>query len=126
MNDIAEILAVNLRRLRKLAGWDQSELAERAKISFGALQRYEQKRRWPEKIYLDALIKALNCGPSDLFMDPETTPTDALMAEIDDLMAVLAAYRTATRSAREDCLGILQDHGHTSHTDSGAKPKVDK
>jgi transcriptional regulator with XRE-family HTH domain len=71
MKDIADIFSSNLKRLRGAKDLTQDALAERAKISLSTVQGYESGRRWPEKVFLDAIIKALECHPSELFLDPE-------------------------------------------------------
>lgn len=72
MPDIRDVLAYNLKKYRYLNGdMSQTDLAEKSKVSLGTIQSYEGKRRWPEKIYLEALAKALSIEEHELFIcDP--------------------------------------------------------
>jgi transcriptional regulator with XRE-family HTH domain len=68
MVDIAEVLAVNMRRLRSEKGLTQQQLADKSKLSMGTIQGYEGKRRWPEKLYLEAIAKALSVPETEFFV----------------------------------------------------------
>lgn len=59
----------NLKRIRKLAGLSQSELAEQCAIPLRTLQQYEQRQKDINKAraeYLIAMSRILNCLPEDL------------------------------------------------------------
>jgi len=52
-------VALNLKRLRKAAGMTQEQLARRAKLSHGYVQRLEMGRHDPPVSTLRALARAL-------------------------------------------------------------------
>lgn len=121
MDDIATILAKNLRKLRDKAGLTQSDLAEKANVSMGTVQAYEGKRRWPELPYLEALAKALGVPAFELFSVPsQLSPTmDYLLKALKELETenqklkrglpydFLQAWHSASEVARKMALGVL-------------------
>jgi transcriptional regulator with XRE-family HTH domain len=59
----------NLKRLRKLAGYSQKQLAEESGVPLRQIQLLEQRRRNINKTHLDTVIKlskALCCKAEDL------------------------------------------------------------
>jgi DNA-binding transcriptional regulator YiaG len=59
----------NLKRIRKLAGMTQNELAEQSGVPLRTVQQYEQRQKDINKAqaeYLILLSKALHCSPEEL------------------------------------------------------------
>lgn len=59
----------NLKRLRKMVGMTQSELAEQSKVPLRTIQQYEQRQKDINKAqaqYLIMLSRALSCLPEDI------------------------------------------------------------
>lgn len=68
------VLAANIRRLRKSKKLSQNALAERAEISFRGLQEIEYENAWPEWETVMALAEALDVSDAELFQDPDIRP----------------------------------------------------
>lgn len=81
MRDITEVLSFNMKRLRKKKDWTQADLCEAMRVSFGTVQAYEARRRWPELEFLKAMAKALSVNVTDLLKDPDDIPTLELPEE---------------------------------------------
>lgn len=65
----------NLQRLRKAAGFSQSQLAKLAGVNVQVLQQYERGARDLNGAKLLTLLKlcnALECGLTDIITDKET------------------------------------------------------
>jgi transcriptional regulator with XRE-family HTH domain len=83
-NEVRDILAKNIRRLRNRLSLTQEDLAAKAGISVVFLSDVERSNKWP---YLDTLVslaKSLNVEPYELL-----TPEQALSP---DTSAILAKY----------------------------------
>lgn len=62
-------IETNLKRIRKLAGYSQSELAQEAGVSIRQIQMLEQRKRDMNKVQLMTAVrlsKALRCSVEDL------------------------------------------------------------
>ena len=81
------VLAINVRRLRKQRKLSQNALAERAEISFRGLQDIEYEKNWPEWETVLSIARALGVSEIDLFQDPglipHPTPDQALTVLLD-------------------------------------------
>ncbi len=101
MPDIAEVLAYNMKRLRKKAGMTQEALAEKAGIS--TIQFYETGRRWPERPYLEAIAAALGVPETELFrpIGPETAAIDQLLTAIESLKSQIAELKQKQPPSQE-------------------------
>ncbi len=84
MDDIAEILSQNIKRLREAKGWRQVDLAEAMGVSLGTIQGYEGKRRWPELPYVIAMAKTLDVHVSELFYSPKDNAPEELQEVINN------------------------------------------
>lgn len=77
-----QIIASNIKRLRKMRGFSQEELAAAADLNTAHLSQIETCRRKPRQGTINALSKALGVQPKVLHMDySETlrpTPEEAL------------------------------------------------
>lgn len=71
---VQDIIAGNIRRVRKEMGLTQAELAERAGISSGYMCDIERSRRWPSADNLAKLAKELKLDPFQLFLPTEDSP----------------------------------------------------
>ena len=69
-----DIIAGNIRRVRKEMGLTQAELAERASISSGYMCDIERSRRWPSADNLAKLAEELKLDPFQLFLPTEDSP----------------------------------------------------
>jgi transcriptional regulator with XRE-family HTH domain len=80
--DIREILALNLRKLRRMRGISQEELAHRAKIDRTYISSLERNLYAASIDVLDRIARALGVEASDLLKRPPTatkknrSPTD--------------------------------------------------
>lgn len=83
MANITEILASNIRYLRKQQGLTQEALAERLGVTYIAVQGWESKRRFPKPELMTSLATVLNVPESRLMQDPETTPRPTLAEALD-------------------------------------------
>jgi transcriptional regulator with XRE-family HTH domain len=82
MDDSAELLARNLKRLRQeRGGMSQGDLAELAGVELQTIYKYEAKRRWPKAKQLDALAAALKVQPWELLADGSAPAREPTIAE---------------------------------------------
>ena len=73
-SQLQEIMALNIKRIRKQRGFTQSQLAERAGISFGYMNDIERSRRWPSAENIARLADALRLDPYQLFLPNQDSP----------------------------------------------------
>ncbi len=71
---VQDIIAGNIRRVRKEMGLTQAELAERVSISSGYMCDIERSRRWPSADNLAKLAEELKLDPFQLFLPTEDSP----------------------------------------------------
>ena len=69
-----EIIAGNIRRVRKEMGFTQAELAENAGISSGYMCDIERSRRWPSADIITRLAEVLKMDPFQLLLPTEDSP----------------------------------------------------
>lgn len=74
METIRDILRQNVRRLRKLKGWTQHDLAAAAGLSFSGIQDIETGRRVPRQETMALIAQALGCTEADLLKSDNVTP----------------------------------------------------
>ncbi|WP_065755786.1 helix-turn-helix domain-containing protein [Bradyrhizobium paxllaeri] len=72
--DIREILALNLRKLRRVRGISQEELAHRAKIDRTYISSLERNLYAASIDVLDRIARVLGVEASDLLKRPPTAP----------------------------------------------------
>lgn len=65
------MLSDNIRKLRKLIGLKQSELAEKTGVHQKDISRWENGERIPNATSLSKLAKALQCTLDDLIIEGE-------------------------------------------------------
>lgn len=73
VRNIQEILAVNLKRLRKQKHMTQSELAEKADLDIRQIQRLEYMESWISPDVTEKLSRALEIEPHVLFIPNDLT-----------------------------------------------------
>ena len=66
MDEMRDIVAKNLRRLRRAKGWRQEELAFRAKVDRSYISQLETSAYSASVTMLGKLAKALGADPSEL------------------------------------------------------------
>lgn len=71
---LQEILAGNIRRIRKNLKLTQAELAEKAEISTGYMCDIERSRRWPSAENITRLAQILHVDPFQLLLPTEDSP----------------------------------------------------
>jgi transcriptional regulator with XRE-family HTH domain len=75
-----------------LAGFTQSELAERIGMSVRGYQKYEQGESAPPQAKTEAIARALGCTVADLYKAPETPKTGPNLADLtkaDQILEIL-------------------------------------
>ena len=73
-SQIQEILAKNIKRVRKEMSFTQAQLAEHASISTGYMCDIERSRRWPSADNLAKIATVLKMDPYQLFLPSEDSP----------------------------------------------------
>ncbi len=95
MYNFTNILAKNIKRLRKELGLSQMQLSLTANISLAFINAIENEQKWVSPKTLAKLCKALNIKPYELFMtddvDSETLEIIAdshekMLTEIKDII----------------------------------------
>jgi transcriptional regulator with XRE-family HTH domain len=71
MVQVKELLALNIKLLRKKWGFSQEKLAEAADLSTQSISDIEGCRTWVSDRTLEKLAKALNVAIFQLFMPPD-------------------------------------------------------
>lgn len=69
MEDVSAILAQNIKGARKLQGWSQEELADRAKIDRTYVSGIERQVRNPTITVVARFAQALGTTTADLLTD---------------------------------------------------------
>jgi transcriptional regulator with XRE-family HTH domain len=107
-------LSNNLKRYRKLHGWDQHDLAAATELSKEGIAGYEQMKRFPKPRELDTIAAALKCESWELIKPPNAQEkqhfaVEALLEKIEqqqksirDLQAKLA--KAMEQSSKDSAL----------------------
>jgi transcriptional regulator with XRE-family HTH domain len=82
--DIREILALNLRKLRRVRGISQEELAHRAKIDRTYISALERSLYAASIDVLDRIARVLEVEASDLLKRPVPTATKKTRSPTDN------------------------------------------
>lgn len=89
MKTAQEILAANLKRLRKERGFTQSSLAEAVEIAPRSYQKYEQAETFPDDQNLDKLAKVFGVAVADLFRVHDSKQAPAHPGQSADYSAAI-------------------------------------
>ena len=77
--EIRECLSLNLKKYRKIKGWSQFELAEKAEISEQTVNSIEGLRLWPSDKTLAKLANVLEVEMYSLFIPQKLSfPSDSI------------------------------------------------
>jgi len=71
---VQQILAANVRRVRKALGFSQADLAEKTGLSPGYVSDIENSRKWPSADCLARLADVLKMDPYQLILPTEDSP----------------------------------------------------
>lgn len=97
-------VAERIARLRKLAGWNQHQLASRVFVSTSLVKKVEQRRTAPTPAFVAACARALGVDPSTLY-GLDTDDVQAIqrleLSRISDLRDALQARDDPELTARE-------------------------
>lgn len=114
-------LAEKVRSLRKAAEMTQSELAERAGLSFAVIQTLERGAADPRRKTLVAVANALGVAVSELLGEAASlqdstppskgslSPDFALNPTAEDLVTILAEFLKVSPGRRSFAMSILFD-----------------
>jgi transcriptional regulator with XRE-family HTH domain len=69
MTDVQTLLALNLKKYRKILGFSQAALAEKVNCSTTFIGNIEISKRFPSAQYLNRIVKVLGVKPADLFAE---------------------------------------------------------
>ena len=79
----------NLKRLRRVKGWTQGQLAEAAGLKLSHIPKLEKQDSDPKLSTIYKLINALDCSTDTLLMDTDEVGVDgrlkAALEQLDDL-----------------------------------------
>jgi transcriptional regulator with XRE-family HTH domain len=103
------ILGDNIRIRRDLLNLTQSELAERADISFRMVQKMEYGQTWAAANTLEKVARALNCELWELMVDLHSgaNPKEIASSYYDTIQAQAQALDRIIREKR-DLMGELE------------------
>ncbi|HUX40555.1 MAG TPA: helix-turn-helix transcriptional regulator [Rectinemataceae bacterium] len=114
-------LALNLKERRRILGFSQAELSEKASISAGHIAGIELRRRLPTPEVLERLAAALDVPAYRLLMTPEDLESEAGEAERRQ------AYEVALRirgHLEEELRELARPYRGDTGTVSGKIPEV--
>jgi transcriptional regulator with XRE-family HTH domain len=78
MTNLREILADNMRKIRRKSGMTQAKLAEKAGVSTHFIAMIEIARKFPAPDTLDRIAAALGVQTYELFSGPVSSEADLL------------------------------------------------
>lgn len=81
-NNVCKILGDNIKRLRKLQGLKQDELAELLGIEIKSLSLIETGKGFVSAKTLDKLVSVLKIQPADLFLSSDSENAETLYNSI--------------------------------------------
>jgi transcriptional regulator with XRE-family HTH domain len=76
MADVQTLLALNIKKYRKIIGLSQAALAEKINCSTTFIGNIEIKKRFPSPQYINRIAKALGVKPSALFAEGNDSGAD--------------------------------------------------
>jgi transcriptional regulator with XRE-family HTH domain len=113
MGLLGDLLAENLKKLRKSRGFTQETLAAAANLSPSGIQGIEYQNRWPSDATLERVATALEVPVAALFSDKDliVKPT------VEQALEVLSAFVLETSALRSVPGDILADLSQANETD---------
>ncbi len=78
MGSVTAILANNMKKARKTAGFSQLELSNRTGLSLGYIGDLEEGKKFPSARTIEVICDALHVKPFQLFLEE---PEDGLVPE---------------------------------------------
>ena len=108
MNDVQELFAENLKRIRARLGLSQIELANMSGISNSYLGDIETARKFPSGRTIQILVDTLGVTPDELFKD--TSLVAAESAQINTVSkAELLQLKKRIAGVIDEAIGRLSD-----------------
>jgi transcriptional regulator with XRE-family HTH domain len=110
-NRINERVGRNIRKLRVLAGWTQTDLAGWLGLTFQQVQKYERGQNRVSAATLFRLRQFFACNYADFFADPDDTnaPLAAVPSERQRrTMQWCRAFTALDEPLRERVLALVQ------------------
>lgn len=98
--ELRECLSLNLKKYRKIKGWSQFELAEKAEISEQTVNSIEGLRLWPSDKTLAKIANALEIEMYRLFIPQKITLESESITELKH--AVVKTVETLVRNTLQD------------------------
>ena len=98
--ELREALSLNLKKYRKIKGWSQFELAEKAEISEQTVNSIEGLRLWPSDKTLVKLANALEVEMYRLFVPQKLALQSDTIAELKH--AVVKTVETLVHDTLQD------------------------
>lgn len=111
-----EILAQRMKAERQKRGWTQSDLAEEAHLSLGAIRQIETCQRWPRPATLKAISAALKVDTGKLLGPTESPDLKGILGVLKDLSErnenlpseLLSLWQQLNDSDRQAMLEIMK------------------
>ena len=98
--ELRECLSLNLKKYRKIKGWSQFELAEKAEISEQTVNSIEGLRLWPSDKTLAKLAKVLEVEMYRLFVPQTLAMQSETISELKH--AVVKTVETLVHDTLQD------------------------
>lgn len=105
--EVNQVLALNIKRLRKQKGWTQKELAHNSGFSQENIARIETSSQWISADGLSSISKALGCSYSDLVQNPDVNDLEDKLTEYLTAFAKMPPeFRAAIKSINWEADGV--------------------
>ena len=98
--ELRECLSLNLKKYRKIKGWSQFELAEKAEISEQTVNSIEGLRLWPSDKTLSKLANVLEVEMYRLFVSQTLAMQSETISELKH--AVVKTVETLVHDTLQD------------------------
>ncbi len=113
---LSNYIAVNIRVLRKAAGWSQTELAERVNLNRGNIASYESGAAEPSICKLLRISNLFSVTSQDITRRDLSQPGELALARHAHMEAQTAHNNFAAYRNRLQQLAGLVEAGHQLHT----------
>ena len=108
-HQVQDILAANLRRIRREWGYSQSQLARLTGIGTGYMCDIEKSRRWPSSGILAAIAEVLHLDPFQLLLPTVDSPYFDRQRTLSAFSRLL--QQRFTESAAEAVRDMMRPYG---------------